>query len=125
MLTNAVCRPTVAVSDIERAKKFYGETLGLKMSEGDLENLSFECGEGTRLEVYQSTFAGTAKSTVAGFRVDDVAATMEALRGKGVTFEDYDMPGLKTENGLATLGEGKACWFKDPDGNTFAVLQGM
>ncbi len=122
MLAQAPCRPTIAVSDIVRAKAFYADTLGLSLKEEAEDGVTFSCGDGTHLEIYPSQYAGTAKSTLAGFEVPDIEATMKGLREKGVVFEDYDFPGLKTENGIATLGPNRAAWFKDPDGNILAVV---
>ena len=82
----------------------------------------FEAGDGT-IFVYKSTAAGQGRATEAGFMVDDLDAAMAAMRERGVTFEDYDFPGLKTENGVATIAGIRAAWFKDPDGNILAVEQ--
>ena len=115
--------PTIAVSDIERAKEFYGGTLGLKVSEDRADGILYEAGGGTALLVYPSQFAGTAESTYMGFDVDDVEEAVEELRGRGVVFEDYDLPGLKTVNGIAEIEGVKGAWFKDPDGNILALGQ--
>ena len=73
--------------------------------------------------VYPSEFAGTNKATAATLVVADTVAAVEELRGKGVTFEEYDMPGLKTENGVAELGGVKGAWFKDSEGNILALTE--
>jgi catechol 2,3-dioxygenase-like lactoylglutathione lyase family enzyme len=130
MLSDAPVCPTIAVSDMARARKFYGETLGLKVKESPMPEDSgvlYECGKGSVIMVYPSGSAGTNQATYAGFSVKDLDACMKELRDKGVMFEDYDFPGLKTENGVATYGdnEGKSCWFKDPDGNILAIDEGM
>lgn len=121
MLADSKVAPAIAVSDVEVAKKFYSDTVGLKIVEESSEGVRYECGEGSLLEVYPSQFAGTAKNTVAGWVVDDLDGVMEDLRSRGVTFEDYDFPGLKTENGVAQMGDSRGAWFKDPDGNILAV----
>ena len=123
MLTNAPCRATIAVSDKEKAKEFFGDKLGLKLVDENPVGMSYECGQGTFLEVYPTEFAGTAKNTVAGFEVDNLEAMMESLRGRGIKFEEYDLPNFKTENGIAQLGPNRGAWFKDPDGNTFALAE--
>jgi catechol 2,3-dioxygenase-like lactoylglutathione lyase family enzyme len=124
MLKDSPVAATLAVKDIERAKRFYSETLGLEAKDEDDGGVFMECGEGTGLFVYPSEFAGSNKATAAAWKVDDLDAVMSELRGKGVTFEEYDMPGLKTENGVATWGDGnKGAWFKDPDGNILSVGQ--
>jgi len=115
----------VPVSDVEAAIRFYGETLGLELQErrDDLpENreAEFRAGQGTLL-VYESVGAGKSRHTVAGFRVDDVDATVGTLRDRGVEFEDYDLPDLKTEGGVAAIGDVRAAWCRDPDGNLLAI----
>ncbi len=124
ILADAPVSAGLPAADIERAKAFYEGTLGLPVVQ-DLEGaLMFACGNGTMFFVYPSEFAGTNKATAAGFQVDDIQAVMEELRGKGVTFEEYDMPGLKTVDGVATLGPSKSAWFKDTEGNILALVQG-
>lgn len=125
MLERARITAIVPVSDVEAAMRFYGETLGLELVErrDDLpENreAEFRAGDGTLL-VYESSGAGQSRHTVAGFRVDDVDAVVPALRERGVVFEDYDLPGLKTEGGIAEVGGVRAAWCKDPDGNILAI----
>jgi predicted enzyme related to lactoylglutathione lyase len=124
MLAQAQIAAIVPVSDVEAAIRFYGETLGLTLKErrNDLpENreAEFEGGGGTLL-VYESVGAGKSRHTVAGFRVDDLDEAVSSLRGRGVTFEEYDLPDLKTENGIAAVGDVRAAWCKDPDGNILA-----
>jgi catechol 2,3-dioxygenase-like lactoylglutathione lyase family enzyme len=115
----------VPVSDVEAAVRFYGETLGLELQErrDDLpENreAEFKAGQGTLL-VYESVGAGKSRHTVAGFRVDDVDDVVSTLRARGVEFEDYDLPDLKTEDGVAAVGDVRAAWCRDPDGNLLAI----
>jgi catechol 2,3-dioxygenase-like lactoylglutathione lyase family enzyme len=123
MLSDSPCRPTIAVSDKEMARAFYGDTLGLPLHEENPVGATFRCGGGTFLEVYPSQFAGSVRSTSAGFEVADLAAEMTVLRERGVVFEDYDLPLLKTADGVAQLGPNRVAWFKDPDGNTFALVE--
>jgi catechol 2,3-dioxygenase-like lactoylglutathione lyase family enzyme len=115
--------PTIAVSDIERAKQFYGETLGLKTVDERADGVRYDGGGGTVLLVYPSGFAGTAQSTYMGFTVADVDKAVAELRDGGVVFEDYDLPGLKTVNGIAEIDGVKGAWFKDPDGNILSINQ--
>jgi catechol 2,3-dioxygenase-like lactoylglutathione lyase family enzyme len=124
MLEQAKIAAIVAVSNVDAAIVFYGETLGLRLTRrrDDLpENreAEFEAGEGT-LVVYESVGAGKSRHTVAGFRVDDIEAVVSGLRERGVSFEEYDLPDLKTENGIATMGDVHAAWCRDPDGNIIA-----
>jgi catechol 2,3-dioxygenase-like lactoylglutathione lyase family enzyme len=120
MLGSARPVATVAVSDIERAKRFYGETLGLKAKDERSDGIRYEAGDSWFL-VYPSQFAGTAKSTYMSFDVDDLEKEVAELRDRGVTFEEYDLPGLKTVNGIADIQGVKGAWFKDPDGNILSV----
>jgi predicted enzyme related to lactoylglutathione lyase len=122
MLSSAAASATLPASDIGRAKKFYGEVLGLKVTREDPGGIEYECGEGTRVFVYPSEFAGTNKATAVGFIVSSVEDAKKELEGKGVTFENYDLPGLKTENGIVTMPSGeKGAWFKDTENNILAI----
>jgi catechol 2,3-dioxygenase-like lactoylglutathione lyase family enzyme len=121
MFADSPCRPTIAVRDKVKAIGFYRDVLGFKLVDANQPGASFACGGGTFLEVYPSEFAGTAKSTVAGFQVPDLEATIRELRSRGVSFEEYDSP--RTIDGIAQLGPNRGAWFKDPDGNTFALVQ--
>ena len=123
MLKKARISPVLPATDIERAKRFYSETLGLSEAEnGEPGGLTFECGEGTSLYIYER---GPVKveHTLASFDVEDLEAEMEELRGRGVVFEEYDLPGLKTISGVADMDGYKAAWFKDSEGNILAIGQ--
>jgi predicted enzyme related to lactoylglutathione lyase len=122
MLTSAPVMATIPVVDIKRATKFYSETLGLKVSKSGEGEAFLECGDKTMLYLFQRG-ATKADHTIAGFMVQDVEAEVKALRSKGVTFEEYDVPGLKTVNGIATVPGHKSAWFKDTEGNILAVNQ--
>jgi catechol 2,3-dioxygenase-like lactoylglutathione lyase family enzyme len=115
--------PTVAVEDLDRAVKFYSETLGftVRRLEDDNAGALVEVGPRDRLLLYKSTFR-RGETTYASFIADDVEGTVRELRGKGVKFEDYDFPGLKTVDGIASLESGlKTGWFKDSEGNILAI----
>ena len=119
--TNATA--TLPVSDLPKAREFYEKTLGLTFAEERPDGLRFTAGT-AELLVYPSQFAGTNQATAAGLEVADIDAAVQELRGRGVTFEQYDFPGLKTdENGIAELGGIRGAWFKDPDGNIVAIAQ--
>jgi catechol 2,3-dioxygenase-like lactoylglutathione lyase family enzyme len=108
----------VAVSDLDRAKHFYGETLGLE-ADGDIgPALTFKTGA-TRLIVYESAEnAGTNKANAVVWGADgDFDALAEELRGNGVTFEEYPDMGMRIEHGVHVQDGFKSVWFKDPDGN--------
>jgi catechol 2,3-dioxygenase-like lactoylglutathione lyase family enzyme len=124
MLSTAAIHPTLPASDIGRAKKFYGEILGFKVVEENPGGVEYQCGEGTTVFVYPSASAGTNQATAAEFRVSDLDAEKKALEGKGVTFEEYDLPEIKTVNGIVSLPDGsKAAWFKDTENNIIAISQ--
>jgi catechol 2,3-dioxygenase-like lactoylglutathione lyase family enzyme len=127
MIGNAQAEPVIPVSDLDRAASFYGETLGLSELQRYDEPapnpmIRYTVGDGSVL-VYKSVGAGQSRHTLLGFLVDDIATAVDELRGRGVTFEEYDMGDIKTENGIATIGNTKAAWFKDPDGNILGVGQ--
>ena len=127
MLTNSPVRPTIPVLDLNRAKKFYETTLGLKPvhdsnDDTTLGIANFECGNNTLIELYQRG-PSKADHTVATFEVSNIEDEVDTLRGKGVNFEEYDMPEIKTQNGIATQGSVKAAWFKDSEGNILCIHQ--
>jgi catechol 2,3-dioxygenase-like lactoylglutathione lyase family enzyme len=124
MFESASAHATIAVSDIDRAKKFYGEILGCPIREERSGGVVYEAGAGSWFLVYPSQFAGTAQSTSMTFEVSDLDAAVEELAGRGVTFEQYDFPGLETdERGIAQIEGERAAWFKDEDGNILAIGQ--
>ena len=116
--------PMIAVKDLDRARAFYEETLGLETVDtmGE-EVVSMKSGD-SRIDVYRSEFAGTNKATALTFNVDDIAGEVRELKDKGVMFEHYDgMDGL-TRNGDVYEAEGmKTAWFKDPDGNILSLIE--
>jgi catechol-2,3-dioxygenase len=113
---------TVAVRDLAKAKKFYGEVLGLSaLPSSEAEVANFKAGK-TTLLVYRSQFAGTNKATAVTWTVDDVEFIAQALKGKGVVFEHYDMPGMTLKGDVHVSGSMKAAWLKDPDGNIHAIV---
>ena len=121
-LTDGHAWATIAVSDLDRAKNFYQGTLGFKASREDPNmGILYEAGDGTKFLVYPSQFAGTSQATCITFDVADFDVTMKDLREKGITFEDYDLPYLKTVDGVAEIAGTKGAWFKDPDGNILAI----
>jgi catechol-2,3-dioxygenase len=124
MLKDRAVAAVLPAKDIARARDFYQNVLGLDAPEVmDDENLIYRCGNGTTFMLYQTNNAGTAKNTQMGWDTDNIEAEMEELRGRGVTFEEYDFPGLKTENGIATNAVGKAAWFLDTEGNILNIYQ--
>ena|SRR5689334_6435825 len=123
MLGNSPVGPTIPSTDLERSKKFYTEMLGLAVLKESAGGITFAAGNGTVLYLYKRG-PSKADHTLAAFRVEDVEKTVDELTAKGVIFEKYDYPSLKTnEKGIAVIeAEGeKGAWFKDPDGNIIAV----
>ncbi|HEV2817254.1 MAG TPA: VOC family protein [Allosphingosinicella sp.] len=119
---NAVAN--LAVSDLDRAREFYTGRLGLKEvdHEGD-ELIVLESGD-SKVNVYRSDYAGTNEATAVTWAVDDIDAEVAALKGKGIMFEHYDMPGLALEGDVHVGDHMKVAWFKDPDGNILNIVQG-
>ncbi len=125
MLTNSMVAPTLPAVDIKRAKKFYEEKLGLKVvMEDPSPGIMLQCGQGTMMYVYQREHT-KADHTVASFKVDKIEAEVKELKAKGIKFEEYDLPkmGIKTVNGIATMGSMKSAWFKDSEGNILSLTQ--
>jgi catechol 2,3-dioxygenase-like lactoylglutathione lyase family enzyme len=120
--------PTLAVKNLKKSRDFYEGILGYKPMMEAEDAVTYK-GEGdTGLTIYPSEEnAGTNKATYASWVVDNLYETIGDLKQQGVEFEDYDQPGLKTEDGVATMTEGdktlKAAWFKDPDGNILNILE--
>lgn len=128
MLSDAPVMTLLPCVDVAGARNFYGGVLGLKevetpgFDDGTQEGMVFQCGEGTRLAVYQRATATTADHTAAGWIVDDFDSVADALLARGVKFEVYDMPGVEFDKrGVATMGTSKAAWFKDPEGNILSI----
>ncbi len=124
MLGKANATPMIAVKDIDRAREFYEGTLGLetKASMGG-EVLEVQSGN-SMINVYRSEFAGTNQATSLTFDVDDIEAEVTDLKGKGIFFEQYDMPGLEKQGDLYVAEGMKTAWFKDPDGNILSLFEG-
>lgn len=122
MLVNYAIHPVLTVFDMNRARKFYEEVLSLKIIEAHEEGVKYECGNGTKLFIYPREFSKDDR-TAAGFEVDDVEIVVKNLRDKGVVFEEYDMPNLKTVDGIFTMGSKKYAWFKDTEGNLIGISQ--
>jgi catechol 2,3-dioxygenase-like lactoylglutathione lyase family enzyme len=125
MLGDKRVATTIPVRDPAESRSFYEGKLGLKvMRQLDDGGIAYECGGGTALFTYPTEEnAGKSPATVASFEVEDAEATVSEMRDKGIKFEEYDMPGLKTEGGIAEVAGSKGGWFKDPDGNILAVFE--
>jgi predicted enzyme related to lactoylglutathione lyase len=122
MLRSAPIRAYIPVSDIKRARTFYEQKIQLVAREEYAGGVIYDCG-GSSVFMYPTPNAGTSKASQAFWEVADVEAEVAALRKNGVVFEEYDMPGMKTENGILTAGGAKTAWFKDTEGNILAISQ--
>jgi predicted enzyme related to lactoylglutathione lyase len=122
MLSTAPIRAYIPVSDVSRARKFYEEKLGLKPKQEFAGGVIYECG-GYEVFMYPTPNAGTSKASQAFWQVADVEAEVADLKARGVKFEEYDLPGMKMENSIATGGGAKTAWFKDTEGNIMAISQ--
>lgn len=124
MLGKADATPMIAVKDLDRARKFYEDTLGLN-TKGEMggEGLTMESGD-TLINVYRSEFAGTNKATALTFQVDDVEKEVRELKEKGIFFEHYDLPDLQQQGDVYVAEGFKTAWFKDPDGNILSLEEG-
>ena len=123
MLGDKDAAANIAVKDLEVAKRFYGETLGLTQvgSEAD-ELIVFRSGN-SMINVYRSKYAGTNQATALTWVVgEDVESVVEALKAKGISFEHYDMPEIRREGDVHIGGNMKIAWFKDPDGNILNIV---
>lgn len=123
MLGDKQAAASLVGTDLERAKKFYTEKLGLSVVEEMPGGILFGAGGGTTIFMYEREGGSKAEHTVVGFSIGDVEAEVAALRANGVEFEEYDLPDLKTVNGVASHGEWKAAWLRDPEGNIIALTQ--
>jgi catechol 2,3-dioxygenase-like lactoylglutathione lyase family enzyme len=121
MLSDNNAIATVAVKNLEKSKDFYERTLGLtKVMEND-EVLAFKSGAST-LFVYRSPYAGTNKATAVTFVAQEVDDLVRTLKGRGVTFEHYDLPKMTREGDVHVAGSMRTAWFKDPDGNILSLV---
>jgi len=125
MLKDSNATATIAVKDIDAAKRFYESVLGLTpLAATEPGVVPFRTGT-TSILVYESQFAGTNRATAATWMVeDDLEGVVQALKAKGVTFEHYDFPGMKRDGDLHVTGKSRAAWFKDPDGNIHGLVNG-
>jgi predicted enzyme related to lactoylglutathione lyase len=123
MLQDSPIYAYIPARDMARARQFYEGKLGLKAKEVLEGGVVYEFGGGTAAFLYQTPNAGTSKASQAFWSVADVDSEIQVLKAKGVVFEDYDMPGVKSPSGAITAGGAKAAWFKDTEGNIMALIQ--
>ena len=127
MLNSGSVTANIPAADLQRAREFYAEKLGMTpVTEFEGMMLLYKTDGGTTFSVYSTDQAGKAGHTIAQWHVDDVDAEVRDLQAKGVTFEHYDMPGVEWDNGVASMeGMGKAAWFKDSEGNILCIDSGL
>jgi predicted enzyme related to lactoylglutathione lyase len=119
MFANRAAFGMIPAHDVDRAKSWYREKLGIEPAEDNEEGTMYRLN-GANMFLYRSGSAGTNQATLLTFESSDLEADMAALRARGVSFIDYDFPGFKTENGVATMGGMKTAWCTDSEGNILA-----
>jgi catechol 2,3-dioxygenase-like lactoylglutathione lyase family enzyme len=122
MLNDGKVTANIPAADLDRARRFYADTLGLTPVQDNPGGLVYATAGGTSFFVYLTEYAGQAGHTIAQWHVADVDAEVAALKSKGLQFEHYDMPGVAWEGDVATIeGMGRAAWFKDSEGNILCI----
>jgi len=126
MLNQSRVEANIPAADLDRAREFYSDKLGLTpVAEYGAEALRYETAGGTFFNVYRTQYAGQAGHTIAQWHVDDVDQEVHDLEAKGVVFEVYDMPGVEWKDKVALMpGMGKSAWFKDSEGNIMCLDEG-
>ncbi|MES2094492.1 MAG: VOC family protein [Actinomycetota bacterium] len=110
-------------ADLERARAFYHDKLNLDPDQVDHGSLIYHLTPESAFEIYETANAGTAQNTQMGWMSDDLESEMARMRDHGVVFEEYDVPGMKTVDGIATMDGMKAAWFRDSEGNFICISQ--
>ena len=123
MLSDARVGTALPCSDFERAKAWYKEKIGFSPSEETPEGAYYVCAEGTRFFLFPSSGKASGDHIQVAFEVTDVVAEVGELKKAGVTFEEYDFPGMKTVDGIVDMGDGKGAFFKDSEGNLIAIFE--
>jgi predicted enzyme related to lactoylglutathione lyase len=125
MLSQSRVEANIPASDLQRARNFYADTMGLTPTqEFGGEALAYRTAGGTAFNIYRTDYAGQAGHTIAQWHVDDIESEVHDLKAKGVTFEVYDLPGVQWDGEIASIeGMGRAAWFKDSEGNIMCVDQ--
>jgi predicted enzyme related to lactoylglutathione lyase len=123
MLQNSPMYAYIPAKDLARARKFYEGKLGFVAKQVMEGGVVYEFGDKTACFLYLTPNAGTSQASQAFWSVSDVDAEIQALKARGVEFENYDMPGEKSPSGAISAGGAKAAWFKDSEGNIMAIVQ--
>lgn len=122
MLKDAPIRAYLPATDVKRAREFYEGLIGLEAKEEYAGGVVYACG-GAEVFLYPTPNAGTSKASQAFWQVADVAAEVQALKARGVKFEEYEFPGFRMADSILTAGGAKTAWFKDTEGNILAISQ--
>lgn len=124
MLKNAIAQAALPAQDLNRAKAFYEDKLGLQPVQQDADNVRYQLRDGTEFNVFRTGGAPSGTHTQMAFLVEDIVAEVRDLKSKGLKFEEYDFPGLRTKDSIADAPDGsKAAWFKDSEGNMLGIVQ--
>src|SRR5258706_7582154 len=123
MLQKSPMYSYIPAREVKGAGKFYEQKLGLKPKQETAGGVVYEFAEHTACFLYPTPNAGTSRASQAFWQVEDIEREVAELKARGVKFEDYDMPGMKTENGITTAGGARSAWFKDSEGNIMALIQ--
>ena len=123
MLESSVTYSVLPASDLRRATDWYRDKLELEPERTTEGGVLYGTGSASKIYVYETANAGAAQNTAMCWLVSDIEDTMSHLRERGVEFADYDFPGLKTENGIATDEMGRSCWFQDSEGNYLCLTE--
>jgi predicted enzyme related to lactoylglutathione lyase len=123
MLSNYPIDVVLLAMDLAAAKDYYADKIGLSVRSSTEGGVTFQCGGDTHLVVTKSSVGSKDEQTQAAFRVADVRAEGSCLRQRGVQIEDYDLPGLKTQDGIADIGFAWMAWFIDPGKNCVGLIQ--
>jgi predicted enzyme related to lactoylglutathione lyase len=123
MLQDSPMYSYLPAHDVARARAFYEQKLGLRPSEEIAGGVVYKFAGGTGCFLYPTPNASTNRASQAFWQVEDVEREVAGLKARGVTFEEYDSPGMTTVNGIATAGGAKTAWFKDTEGNILAIVQ--
>ena len=123
MLSNSHMTTILPVVEVDRARKFYEDKLGLEAKQEVAGGIIYEFAGGTEAFLYPTPNAGTSKASQAFWQVEDIEGEVAELKRRGVKFEEYDMPEMKGQDGIYAGGGAKAAWFKDTEGNILALIQ--
>lgn len=123
MLTELRVHTTIPVADMDRAMRWYEEKLGFKPLWKRTVGAMYQAGDGTRFQLYPTPNAGQAPQTIMGLSTSQVETDVRELKARGVVFEEYDFPHMKTVDSIATVENVRAAWFRDSEGNILGLAQ--